>query len=303
MRTRNRIAPPPSLNRPIRGGAFGVLALVATAMACDGTPRGRDLPLPAGRKVSEISVRLDVPSSGSPSVSVLAFRAEVLGFQSDDVLGVVDPLVASAPDAHCELRDVADTARRLRGHGGNINLEDVGNIAVEVGGHPALLRPTPRVYPDDASIVAGVIAEAGPTDLANFPTAMAIGSLGPEGLLSRIPLTVPDAPRVLGGDGAPVGAVARFDANGDLSLQVTGPGQPFVELRPFGATLAIACPVGSSGRVTIPADMIERLGHLSRKVPVAVDAVSRESHLVRVGGQPTRLSLEIRASTVLELRQ
>ena len=40
---------------------------------------------------------------------------------------------------------------------------------------------------------------------------------------------------------------SKFSATSDLHLSVTGPARTFVELRPFGATWALACPT-SRGR-------------------------------------------------------
>src|SRR5438552_943846 len=94
---------------------FGVLA-AGLALGCDsGGVRGRDASTPAPQRLAEVSVRIDAPGVGAPSVSALAFRASVTG-QVSDVLGVVDPLVVSAP-LGCELRDVAAAARSLRAQG------------------------------------------------------------------------------------------------------------------------------------------------------------------------------------------
>jgi hypothetical protein len=290
------------------------LALVSTFafMACDATSRGRDAQAPLSQRASEISVRVDVPGGGSPSVSVQAFRAQAVGLQADEVLGVVDPLVAGAPEARCELRDVAAAARSLRFRGGAVELEELANVTVELGGSAPALRPGPRVYPDFASVVAGVVSELGPTDVAIVPNTITVSAPSATGGLSRVSLDVPAAARVLDADGNALGPVARFDATGDLTLQVSGPARTFIELRPYGAircelgdcAVAVACPVSPSGRVTVPAEVIGRLKQAgSGNVPVSLDAVWRESHFARVAGNPTRLTLEVRASAVLDLRQ
>src|SRR2546430_6118 len=90
------------------------LGLVAVAAGCDGTARSRDTTAPISLRASEVALRLDLPAGGSPALSVLAFRAQVSGSGTGDVLGAVDPLVAPAPGLNCELRQVDDAARNLR---------------------------------------------------------------------------------------------------------------------------------------------------------------------------------------------
>ncbi len=293
---------------------WGAMALAG--MGCDSSPRARDAAAaPLEQHISEIAVRIDAPAGGAPSLSALAFRATAVGLPVDQVLAVVDPLATPMPEARCELRDAAFGPRALRAAGGTVELEDFGNLALSLTDGGAALHLAPRIYPDYASVVAGVVGEMGPVDLLAVPgivTVAAVSAQGlgqaqgqglGQGLVSRIPLTIRDTPRFLTGAGEPLGPAAAFDANGDLSLQVTGPaGRTFVELRPFGATLAIACPVGPAGRVTISAEMVDRLGPVGRTVPASLDAISRESQIVTLAGQATHLSVEVRTSTVLELR-
>src|SRR5205814_1737727 len=113
---------------------------------------------------AEVSVRIDAPSGGAPAVSLLAFRATVTGpLAASDVLGVVDPWVAPGPAARCDLHEVGATARTLRAQGGTVDLEEIANVSLMVG--EALLKPVPRVYPQLASGLGGVIGEAGPLEL------------------------------------------------------------------------------------------------------------------------------------------
>jgi hypothetical protein len=86
---------------------------------------------------------LDLPNGGAPSLSVLAFRAEVTDVTPSDVLGAVDPLVATAPESGCELRDVAATARMVRAQGGVVNLQELSGVSLLAGEQPALF-PAPN---------------------------------------------------------------------------------------------------------------------------------------------------------------
>jgi len=70
------------------------LLLGPLLLACETGAHMRDGPVPVTQRFAEVSVRLDVPSTGAPALSVLAFRANVTDRSGTDVLGVVDPLVA-----------------------------------------------------------------------------------------------------------------------------------------------------------------------------------------------------------------
>src|SRR5262245_17320357 len=130
MEISHRMHLPASLSRR----ALGLVMLVALGIGCDATPRGRDAQAPMSYRVSEISVRMEVPGSGSPSISVQACKANVVGLHGDDILSVVDPLVGAAPESRCELRDVAGAARALRTRGTTIELEALDDVALELGG-------------------------------------------------------------------------------------------------------------------------------------------------------------------------
>ena len=141
-------------------------------------------------------MRLDAPNGGTPSASVLAFRATVTGISPDEVLPTVDPLVAQPPEGACALRDVAGAARAIGAQGGRVELEEVAGLALigfgqvgvaetlELTG-PSVLRPTPRVYLDSG--VGGVIAEAGPIDLVDSPDLLLLGEGGPRVPLPALP--------------------------------------------------------------------------------------------------------------------
>src|SRR5262245_30668830 len=90
---------------------LAVLGLAAVA-GCEERPEARDA-APQTHRFSEVAVRLDSANGGTPSVSVLAYRASTSGVGAEEVLSVVDPVVADPPETGCALRDVAGTARTL----------------------------------------------------------------------------------------------------------------------------------------------------------------------------------------------
>src|SRR5262245_24543095 len=67
------------------------LVMLGLAVGCDGNQRSRDASAPLTQNVAEVSIRIDVPSGGAPSVSVLAFKAAANGLEPSDVLSAVDP--------------------------------------------------------------------------------------------------------------------------------------------------------------------------------------------------------------------
>ena len=101
--------------------------------ACDGVQRARDASAPPSLQTSEISIRFDVSPQKAPVVSVLAFHATVAGVLQRDVLGIVDPLAAAAPDRDCELRDLDLSASTLVAQGGSIELQELGGIGLQLG--------------------------------------------------------------------------------------------------------------------------------------------------------------------------
>lgn len=299
-------------------------ALLAGA-ACDSSPRSRDAAaaVRAGEggavTLREVNIRFDAPNGSTPAVSVLAYRAAVVGASADELLSAVDPLVGAAPDGQaapgvtaapsgCLVRDVAGAARALGAQGGKAELEAFEGLAVDLGAGLAALRLSARVFPDLASVVSGVVTEAAATDLGTAPQQLGVT----DGTGARISALVPTLPRLLDSDGAALAANTTFNvgagAGKDLVLDVSGPASTFVELRPFGATWALACPLAGRGlargaaseKLIVPASELGRLASL--KVPVSFEAVARESHTVVLGGAPARLTLEVRSSSVVELR-
>jgi hypothetical protein len=292
--------------RPGGRPAQGTLALFALFtvlgnVGCDSGPRGKDASASTNQRLSQVSVRIDLPSDGAPSVSVLAFHAEAIDVASSDVLGAVDPLVAPAPESSCELRDVAGTARAVRAQGGTLNLQEFGGIALLTEADQSL-RPAPRVYPPLADVVSGVIAEAGPLDLSEVPQSLTLLVPGKTGESARFKLALPGAPSVADSGEVALNSKTQINAKGDLVLHVSGPAKTFLEIRPFGAPSALACAVASGGWVVVPHDLLVKLVATSGTVPVSFEAVWRESRLVKVGDETTRVSFEARSSAVLDLR-
>src|SRR5581483_6902677 len=104
-----------------RPGALALASVVGLCVgllaSCDSEQRARDASAPPSLQTSEISVRFDVAPQKAPMVSVLAFHATVGGVLQRDVLGIVDPLAAAAPERDCELRDLDLSASRLVAQG------------------------------------------------------------------------------------------------------------------------------------------------------------------------------------------
>jgi hypothetical protein len=260
------------------------------ALGCSPTG-GTDASAPASQRVSEVLVRIEAPSGGVPAVSVLAFRASITGLYDSDVLGLIDPLVTPPASARCELRD-ASGKQRLQG--GTIDLEELANMSLVLGADTTL-KPAPRVYPQLGSGVAGVLGEAGPLDLATLPASIDLALPGEE---ARIPLAVPALSRLLDQTGEALVSGTRLDTTHDLQLTVAGPAHA-LEIRPFGASRFIACPVGASGRVLVQRELLDRLKASGSHGAVTFEAVWRDSRMV---AGATRLSIEARSSAVLDLR-
>jgi hypothetical protein len=300
-------------------------ALLA-ASGCEGEQHPRDASAPPSTQTAEVSVRFDVSSQKAPTVSVLAFQAAASGISQRDVLGIVDPLAAAAPERDCELRDVDLSASALVARGGSIELQELGGIGIALGSADApltpsgtMLRPFPRLYPDVATVVGGVVAEVGPVPVGGaLPDR--IGLFTADSELAVEELAVPTAPRILAVNGTPLTPGAKIDAREELSVSISGGPGTIVELRPFGATVAVACVVaqGAAPESTL---VISRalLMHLAggtggaltaglaaaapaAPIQASFDVLGRARVRVVPSATSSRLSVEVRSSTAVELR-
>ena len=312
-------------------------AWVGLAVGCEGEQRARDASAPPSLQTSEVSVRFDVAPQKAPMVSVLAFHATMSGVLQRDVLGIVDPLAAAAPDRDCEVHDLDLSASALVAQGGSIELQELGGIGLQLGASdptatpttPAgglaatgtttgtttgmILRPFPRLFPDVATVVGGVVAEAGPLQLGGLPDR--IGLMTPASELPLEELAVPAAPRITSVNGVPLTAGAKVDAHDGLTIAVAGDAGTIVELRPFGATVAISCavPQSATGESTlvVPRALVARLTGAAnpsatstapgKALPASLDALSRTRVRVAPFAVTNHLSIEVRASTAVEL--
>ncbi len=177
-----------------------------------------------------------------------------------------------------------------------------------------ILRPFPRLFPDVATVVGGVVAEAGPLQLAGLPER--IGLLTSASELPLEELTVPAAPHIISVNGTPLVAGAKVDGHDGLTIGVAGDAGTIVELRPFGATVAISCavPASSTGEstLTVPRALVARLTGAAnssatmpavsaKALPASLDALSRARVRVAPFAVTNHLSIEVRASTAVEL--
>lgn len=284
-----------SIAFPFRALRHGSIALaVVLFIGCDGVPQARDASPASRTQLAQVQIRLEHPVTGSPSISMLAFRAEATDLSATNILPAVDPLAAQAPTSGCDLREVAAPARNVRIQGGAVSLQELEDVDLEIS--PShILAPFPRVYPPLADVVAGVIAEAGPTDLETLPTSLLLRFAGE----SRIKLTPPRTPILRDRHQQPLSG--HISANEDLLLHLSGPARAFLEIRPFGAPMAIACMPSASGWIAVPHDLLLRLVAGSAGAPVSFEAIWRERQTFNMSAEPLWVSFETRSQVVLEL--
>ena len=158
-------------------------------------------------------------------------------------------------------------------------------------------------------MVGGVVAEAGPMPLGELPEH--IGLLTPASELPLAELAVPAAPRITSVNGLPLVAGAKVDGRDGLTIGVAGDPGTIVELRPFGATVAISCavPPSAAGESTliVPRALVARLNGAASPsgtvtaLPASLDALSRTRVRIAPFAVANHLSIEVRASTAVEL--
>ena len=293
------------------------LALVVAA--CDAGPRPPDATAApsagaASNLTGEIAVRIDASPQRAASVSVLAFRASIAGIDRSDVLAMVDPLSAPGPDHDCALRDVDLSANALLARGGSIELQEMTGIGIGIGGAgetAKLVRPFPRLSPDVATVVGGVVAETGPVSLESVPERLSLTTADSELAIEEI--AVPAAARLTSVNGNAPATGLRVGIGEALVVGVAGGAGTTLEIRPFGATVALACALGPAigpqeNVVIIPRAQLARLfgdqpaaRSGTAALPASLDVVKRNRVKNALLGVPTRLSVEVRSSLTVEL--
>jgi hypothetical protein len=313
-----------------RPDLFASLALCAllAATACDGAAPAVDASTPPSARTSAVSLRIDVPIGKPASLTVLAFQAAFWGVNAADVLGLVDPMAAAAPARDCQLRDVGQAAAALVARGDAIELEELSGVAVSLGTDATEIHPSPRLYPDLAATIGGVVGEAGPFGLVSVPEQVrvqsAIAGIAADGPSDTTTILVPATGWVKLVNGAVPRDGSLVQIGADLNIGLTagvakspdgkpGDAETSIELRPFGATVALSCVVpvdpstaSSGGQTTfmIPRQALLALVAASGATPgtsvaAGLDLVRRSNQ--RLPLSATRVSLEVRTSTFVEL--
>jgi hypothetical protein len=279
-----------------------LVCAAAFAAACDGGARVPDAQAQQTAFSSELSVRFETTGDKTTTVSVLGFRAVAAGTEDSDVLGLVDPLAADAPDQGCVLRDTDVAINRLGVRGGSIDLQELPGVGVGLPASGTLLHPFPRVYPDVAGIVSGVIAEAGQT-LAGIPERLSLHTTDADLAIADLP--VPTLPTLLALNGGAPAVGARVDAADGLTMTLGTPAGALVELRPFGATVAISCSVpnnaSTEGSLTVPRSLLAHLSPGGAALPVSIEVARRLRVKTPLGSTGTRVSIEVRSTLAVEL--
>jgi hypothetical protein len=246
-----------------------------------------------------------VTDGHGPSVSVLGFRASAAAPNAPDVLGLVDPLWAAAPDQGCVLHDVDRAASALGARGESVDLEELSGVGVGFGPGEPLVRPFPRLFPDVAGVVGGVVAESTPQPLSAMPERLNV--YGAESELPVAEMTIPALPRLVAVNGAAPTPGMRIDAAEGLTLTLASAAGALVELRPFGATVAVSCAVppnaSTEALVSVPRAL---LVHLPRTrghgVPVSIEVARRVRAREPLTSSGARVSVEVRSAIAAELR-
>jgi len=269
-----------------------------------------DANTPPAAYSAELSVRFEVSPDRPSTVSVLSFRAAAAGPEAD-VLGLVDPLAAAAPDQGCVLRDVDLANRALATRGGSVDLEELGGVGVGLGGSGSpltIVRPFPHVYPDVAGVVGGVVGEATPQPITTLPEHVSVVSADSELPLGELP--VPALPKLLAINGSAPSAGQRVDTSGGLTLSLGAAGGSLIELRPYGATVVVSCAVPANAStesfITVPRTMLAHLrpadANATNGVAVSVEVARRVQARQPLVAANARVSVEVRSELAVELR-
>jgi hypothetical protein len=289
-------------------------ALLGTGFGCDGTPRALDASAVPSSRMSTLSLRIDVSPQAQPTLTVLGFRAAFSGVSASDVLTLVDPLADTGPGRDCQLRDIDGAAATLSEGGNGIELEEFGGVGIAIGETTPSIRLSPRLFPDVAPAIGGVVSEAGPLALGAWPDHFRVtGDAGLDGTSLVTSIPVPGAGQVTSINGAAPAANGAIAIEGDLNLNLVagGAGDSAVELRPFGSTAALICRVpadashASAISFVVSHQLISGLigatgAAQGRPVAASLDLVRRISG--SYASADSRIAVEVRASTLVELR-
>ncbi|HEY4183900.1 MAG TPA: hypothetical protein VGP07_02480 [Polyangia bacterium] len=293
--------------------AVAVGALLGTGWGCDGTPRSLDASIAPSARMSTLSLRIDVAPEKQPTLTVLGFHAAFSGISASDVMTLVDPLADAGPGRDCQMRDIDDAAATLAAGGNAIELEEFGSAGIAVDEGAPALRLSPRLFPDVAPAIGGVVSEAGPFALSTWPEKLRVsGEATVDGPAQVLSIPVPSAGQITAINGAtpaPSGAIAIA---GDLNLALVagGAGDSAVEVRPLGTTVALICRVPADATHAsaisfvvshqLIANLVAATGATpGRPVAASLDLVRRISG--NYASNDSRIAVEVRASTLVEL--
>lgn len=292
--------------------AFGLVA--ASAWGCDGTSRGLDASAAPSSRMSTLSLRIDVAPQKPPTLSVLGFRAAFSGVSASDVMALVDPLADAGPGRDCQLRDIGRAATALASGENGVELEEFAGVGIGVGENPSSIRLSPRLFPDVSPAIGGVVSEGGPFLLSGeWPAQFRVSTEATsEAAATVLTVPVPSAGQITAVNGllpAPRGTTA-IEGDMKLDLIAGGPGDSAVEVRPFGSTAALICRVPADAERAsaisfvvshqLLANLVAATGAAQgRAVAASLDLVRRING--SYGASDSRVAVEVRASTLLEL--
>jgi len=303
---------PAGLRRLHALAAVGLMA--GAGWGCDGTSRALDASAAPSAHMSTLSLRIDVAPQKQPALSILGFRAAFSGVSASDVMALVDPLADTGPGRDCQVRDIGRAATALSSDQNGVELEEFGGVGINVGENPTNLHLSPRLFPDVSPAVGGVVSEAGPFLLGgDWPAQFRVTTEAtPDVGAAVLTIPVPSAGQISAVNGLVPSPGGTTAIEGDMKLDLIagGPGDSAVEVRPFGSTAALICrvPAGADKASGISFVVSHHLlGNLiaatgaaqGRPVAASLDLVRRING--SYGASDSRISVEVRASTLLEL--
>lgn len=264
--------------------------------------------------MSTLSLRIDVASEKQPTLTILGFRAAFSGVSASDVLSLVDPLADPGPGRDCQLSDIGRAAAALSSGDNGVELEEFGAVGIGVGEAPSSIRLSPRLFPDVSPAIGGVVSEAGPFLLSgDWPAQFRVSTdATPDTAAALLTVPVPSAGQITAVNGLAPTARGTTAIDGDMKLDLVagGPGDSAVEVRPLGSTAALICRVpadvsrSSALSFVVSHQLLSSLINAAgatqgRPVAASLDLVRRING--NYGASDSRLAVEVRASTLLEL--